>query len=242
MHEKQGIKYICYHVYIFVIVFRYSFIHCCVTKLINCQLAPIWKFQASTWGWSTAQPQEWTRKNCFQNATAWRNDIHNATDDLLFSKTLRNRIHDSGINARRHFIRRQQPHVRDRLEWAYDHVRWPLQGWTQALFSDEYRLYSWTLLVQPGFSYDMGGNERLGEDADSQHWERHVCGRKVRKWSSWSLYPLISSHYWSEFIFIEHARTWPRVANENHAIYYPPPDTHTDRTLSVEFILHGTYS
>ena len=95
---------------------------------------------------STTQAQDrfivvQARRNRFQTATTLRNDFQNATGVRLSTQTVRNRLHDAGMNARRPAIRVPllQHHIRERLQWAHDHVTWTIQDWTPVLFSDESR-------------------------------------------------------------------------------------------------------
>ena len=44
------------------------------------------------------------RCNHFQNATSLQNSLHNATNVRVSTQTIRNRLHDAGMNARRLFV------------------------------------------------------------------------------------------------------------------------------------------
>lgn len=102
----------------------------------------------------------------------------------LPAQTVRNLLHDAGLNARRpaRRIPLQQYHTRDRLESSRHHVRWTLHDWTRVMFSDEFTFcvdftdmrarewrmrtewfvtcrYSWTWSLRWRFSYCMGGHQ-----------------------------------------------------------------------------------
>lgn len=95
---------------------------------------------------STSQAQDrflgvLARRNRFQNATALRNAFQNATGLRVSTQTIRNRLHNDDLNARRPAIRIPLTnfHVRERLRWARQHVTWTLNDWTPVLFTDESR-------------------------------------------------------------------------------------------------------
>jgi len=82
------------------------------------------------------------RRNRFKNATALRNDFQNATGLRVSTHTIRNRLHNVGLRARRPAIRipLMHHHIQKRLTWAREHVTWTLNDWTPVLFTDESRL------------------------------------------------------------------------------------------------------
>ena len=66
-------------------------------------------------------------------------DFHEATQITVSDQTVRNRLHEHGMRARRPaarpiLIRR---HRRDRLEFADEHLQWNRDQWNGVLFSDE---------------------------------------------------------------------------------------------------------
>lgn len=81
------------------------------------------------------------RRHRFQNATSLNNDFQNATGVQISTQTLRNRLHESGLRARRPAIRvpLTPRHVQERLLFAQNHVRWTINDWTPVLFTDESR-------------------------------------------------------------------------------------------------------
>lgn len=81
------------------------------------------------------------RRNRFQNATSLQNSFQNATNVRVSTQTIRNRLHDAGMNARRPTIRIPLTinHVRERLGWAHDHGQWGPHDWATVLFTDESR-------------------------------------------------------------------------------------------------------
>ena len=79
------------------------------------------------------------RRNHFRNATSLRNDFQNASNVRVSTQTIRNRLHSSGLMARRPVIRIPFTpyHIQERLDWARQHVGWTLNDWTPVLFADE---------------------------------------------------------------------------------------------------------
>ena len=68
------------------------------------------------------------RRNCFRNATSLCNDFLNATNVRVSTQTIRNRLHSSGLMARRPAICMPFTpyHIQERLDWARQHVGWTL--------------------------------------------------------------------------------------------------------------------
>ena len=79
------------------------------------------------------------RRNHFRNATSLRNDFQNASNVRVSTQTIRNRLHSSGLIARRPVIciPFTPYHIQERLDWARQHVGWTLNDWTLVLFMDE---------------------------------------------------------------------------------------------------------
>ena len=78
------------------------------------------------------------RRNRFRNATSLRNDFQNTTNVRVSTETIRNRLHSSGLMARRPAISIPFTpyHIQECLDWAHQHVRWKLNDWTPVLFTD----------------------------------------------------------------------------------------------------------
>ena len=63
------------------------------------------------------------------------------TGVCISTHTVRNRLHEFGLSARRPAVRvpLTRQHVQDRLDFARTHVRWTVHEWTPVLFTDESR-------------------------------------------------------------------------------------------------------
>ena len=61
------------------------------------------------------------------------------TRHRISSRTVRRRLREAGIRARRPYCgsRLKRLQRRNRLQWARQHQRWPVQRWRQILFTDE---------------------------------------------------------------------------------------------------------
>ena len=68
-----------------------------------------------------------------------RNDFQNATNVQLSTQTIRNRLHSSGLMARRPAIRIPfyPYHIQKRFNWTRQQVGWTLNDWTPVLFTGE---------------------------------------------------------------------------------------------------------
>ena len=79
------------------------------------------------------------RHNCFRNATLLRNDFQIATNVCVLTKTIRKRLHSSGLMAQRPAIciPFTPYHIQERLDWARQHIGWSLNDRTPVLFTDE---------------------------------------------------------------------------------------------------------
>ena len=79
------------------------------------------------------------RLNRLRNATSLCNDFQNATNVRISTQTISNRLHSSGLMARRPAIRIPftSYYIQERLDWACQHVGWALNDWTPVLFMDE---------------------------------------------------------------------------------------------------------
>ncbi|KAJ4452351.1 hypothetical protein ANN_03884 [Periplaneta americana] len=82
------------------------------------------------------------RRNPIASATTLRHDLREATGVVVSSQTVRNRLHDIGLYARRPLkTPALRPHHRDaRARWARAHENWTRDQWTRTLFSDEVRM------------------------------------------------------------------------------------------------------
>ena len=71
-------------------------------------------------------------RNRFGSAQTLRSDLLNATGTNVCIQTIRNRLHDVNLRARRPCIRvpLTQEHRRRRLTWAQNHVNWTVADWT----------------------------------------------------------------------------------------------------------------
>ena len=82
-----------------------------------------------------------SRRQWFLNATRLNNEFRNGTGVRISKQTVRNRLHEFGLSARRRAVRvpLTRKHVQDRLDFARTHVRWTIRDWTPVLFNDESR-------------------------------------------------------------------------------------------------------
>lgn len=80
-------------------------------------------------------------RNRFVTARTLQNDLVNASGVRISDQTVRNRLHDDRMRARRPamgvFLTRR--HRRERLDFARDHQNWQEDQWSLVLFSDESR-------------------------------------------------------------------------------------------------------
>ena len=74
-------------------------------------------------------------------ATRLNNKFRNGTGVRIATQTVRSRLHEFGLSARRPAVRvpLTRQHVQDRLDFARTHVRWTIRAWTPVLFTDESR-------------------------------------------------------------------------------------------------------
>ena len=82
-----------------------------------------------------------SRRQWFYNATFLINEFKNGMEVFISTQTVRNRLHEFGLNARRPAILVQltRQHVQDCLDFARNHVRWTIRDWTPVIFTDESR-------------------------------------------------------------------------------------------------------
>ena len=80
-------------------------------------------------------------RNRFITARALQNDLHHASGVRVSNQTVRNRLHEDRLRARRPatgvILNRQ--HRRARLEFALEHQNWQLAEWSNILFTNESR-------------------------------------------------------------------------------------------------------
>lgn len=79
------------------------------------------------------------KRQRFESAVALNRDFENASGVHISAQTLRNRLHDANLRARRPVVRPPltQRHRRNRLAFAQDHVNWRLRHFRHVLFTDE---------------------------------------------------------------------------------------------------------
>ncbi|GFX68742.1 transposable element Tcb2 transposase [Trichonephila clavipes] len=81
------------------------------------------------------------RRNRTENATQLQRQLLLATGRRVFSQTVRNRLHEGGLYARRPMvcIPLTPRHRVARRRWAAEHRDWEQHDWSQVLFTDESR-------------------------------------------------------------------------------------------------------
>ncbi|GFX00714.1 transposable element Tcb2 transposase [Trichonephila clavipes] len=81
------------------------------------------------------------RRNRTENATQLQRQLLLATERRVSSQTVRNRLHEGGLYARRPMvcILLTPRHRAARRRWAAEHRDWEQHDWSQVLFTDESR-------------------------------------------------------------------------------------------------------
>ncbi|GFW35696.1 transposable element Tc1 transposase [Trichonephila clavipes] len=80
------------------------------------------------------------RRNRSENATQLQRQLLLATGRRVSSQTVRNRLHEGGLYARRPMVCIPlTPRHRAARRWAAEHRDWEQHDWSQALFTDESR-------------------------------------------------------------------------------------------------------
>ena len=80
-------------------------------------------------------------RNRTQNATRLQQRLRQVTGTRVATQTVRNRLHDAQLNARRPTIVLPLTlhHRQARRAWSRRHIRWTMQQWRSVMFSDESR-------------------------------------------------------------------------------------------------------
>ena len=79
-----------------------------------------------------------SRRQCFQNATSLNNEFRNKTGVRISTQTLRNRLQEFGLNARRPVIRVPLTSSAGQVRLCQN-VRLTIRDWPQVIFTDESR-------------------------------------------------------------------------------------------------------
>ncbi|GFX58111.1 HTH_Tnp_Tc3_2 domain-containing protein [Trichonephila clavipes] len=81
------------------------------------------------------------RRNRAENATQLQRQLLLATGRRVSSQTVRNRLHEGGLYARRPMvcIPLTPRHRAARRRWVAEHRDWEQHDWSQVLFTDESR-------------------------------------------------------------------------------------------------------
>uniref|UniRef100_A0A8C6P7W2 Transposase Tc1-like domain-containing protein n=1 Tax=Nothobranchius furzeri TaxID=105023 RepID=A0A8C6P7W2_NOTFU len=81
------------------------------------------------------------RRNRLSTARALQNDLQRATGVNVSTQTIRNRLHEDGLRARRPVVGPvlTAQHCRARLAFAQEHQKWQVCHWRPVLFTDESR-------------------------------------------------------------------------------------------------------
>ena len=82
-----------------------------------------------------------SRRQRFHNAMSLNSEFRNGTGVRISTQTVRNRLHEFGLNARSPalLVPLMRQHVQDWLHFARIHVRWTIRDWKPVLFNDESR-------------------------------------------------------------------------------------------------------
>ena len=119
------------------------------------------------------------------NATVLRTVLRNATNANICTQTVRNRLHENNLRARRPAVRsRLTPaHRVRRLAWARQHLGWTRQQWAAVLFTDESRF---TISFHDGRNRVWRRRGERFQDATIQEHDRYGGG-SVMVWGGMSL-------------------------------------------------------
>ena len=117
-----------------------------------------------------------SRLQRFNNATSLNNEFRNGTRVRISTQTVKNRLREFGMNARRPAIRvpLTRQHVQVWLDVARIHVRWTIRDWTPVLFTDEFRfcldftdsrLLVWRITKERFDELNVAEHDRYGKDS-----------------------------------------------------------------------------
>uniref|UniRef100_A0A674PDQ2 Transposase Tc1-like domain-containing protein n=1 Tax=Takifugu rubripes TaxID=31033 RepID=A0A674PDQ2_TAKRU len=100
------------------------------------------------------------RRNRLSTARALQNDLQRATGVNVSTQTIRNRLHEGGLRARRPVVGPvlTAQHRGARLAFAEEHQNWQVRHWRPVLFKDE-----------SGFTLSTCDSD---SDSDSEVWRR----------------------------------------------------------------------
>ena len=126
------------------------------------------------------------------NATILRGMLRRATHTNISVQTVRRRLHEQNLHARRPAVRPRltQAHRLRRLAWARQHVRWTRQQWASVLFTDESRF---TMSFHDGRNRVWRRRGERYEDATVQEHDRYGGG-SVMVWGGMSMHTRTPLH------------------------------------------------
>ena len=115
-----------------------------------------------------------SRRQRFQNAASLNNQFRNGTGVRISTQTVRNSLHEFGLNARRPAlpVRLTRQHMQDRLDFARTHFRWTIRDWMPVLFTDDSRLCChftdrrqlvWRMPKESFDEYNVAKHDRYGK-------------------------------------------------------------------------------
>lgn len=117
-------------------------------------------------------------------STTLRGRLIQAANLNVSSRTIRRRLHESGLSSRRPAVRipLTRAHRRARVAWCRQHLRWTRREWSDVLFTDESRF---TMFINDG---RVRVWRRQGERfiADTVREVDHYGGGSVMVWGGFS--------------------------------------------------------
>ena len=107
----------------------------------NCQRKPKSGRPRCTTGREDRYLVNVAKRNRFQSAVKLTTEFRRVTGRQISSQTIRNRLHEGNLKARRPAVRPvlKWEHRRNCLQWATEHQNWDQRQWRSVLFSDESR-------------------------------------------------------------------------------------------------------